>query len=233
MAGGWIETLQYAPPSLIKRILSGFCWEGTPDSMSMALTFDDGPDPDITPAVLDSLDALGARGTFFMVGENASRHPGIARLVAERGHLVGNHSMTHPKMFLMRKSDVESEVDSAQKAIADAAGVKPGMFRPPYGMFDLTCAAVVKERRLTMVLWTVLSGDFSGKPPEDIRRRVEPYIRPGAIVVFHDTAKGGGKNLPNLISEIGSSAKEKNIRLGGVNELSISKDLAVDEGDDD
>jgi peptidoglycan-N-acetylglucosamine deacetylase len=233
MADGWIETLKYAPPSLIKRILSGFLWEGTPDSMSMALTFDDGPDPEITPAVLDSLDALGARGTFFMVGENVSRYPSIARLVSERGHLIGNHSMTHQKMFLLRKRDVEREVDSAEKAIEDATGVKPGMFRPPYGMFDFTCASVVHDRGLTMVLWTVLSGDFSENPPEEILSRVKPHIRPGAIMVFHDTAKGGGKILPDLISDIGAGAKKENIRLGGIDELSVSSGLDVDEGDDD
>ena len=232
MAGGWIETLQYAPPSIIKRILSGFCWEGTPDSVSMALTFDDGPDPDITPAVLDSLDALGARGSFFMVGENVLRHPGTARMVYERGHLIGNHSMTHPKMFLMRKSEVEKEIDSAQKAIIDTTGVKPGLFRPPYGIFDFTCASVVKEHELTMVLWTALSGDYANKLPEEIERTIAPYIRPGSIVVFHDTEKGGGKNLPDLISAIGARAKEKNICLGGVNELSFSEDISV-EGDDD
>jgi peptidoglycan-N-acetylglucosamine deacetylase len=232
MADGWIETLKYAPPSIIKRILSGFCWEGTPDSVSMALTFDDGPDPEITPAVLDSLDDLGARGTFFMVGESVVKHPDTARMVLERGHIIGNHSMTHPKMFLMRKSEVEKEIDSAQKAIIDATGGEPGLFRPPYGIFDFTCASVVKEHGLTMVLWTVLSGDFAHKLPGDIEKNLEPYIRPGAIVVFHDTEKGGGKNLSDMISVIGARAKEKNIRLCGVNELSFSEDISV-EGDDD
>jgi peptidoglycan-N-acetylglucosamine deacetylase len=232
MAGGWIETLEYVPPSIIKRILSGFCWEGTPDSVSMALTFDDGPDPDITPAVLDSLDALGARGSFFMTGENVVRHPETARMVSERGHCIGNHSMTHPKMFLMRKSELEKEIDTAQKAIFDITGFKSGLFRPPHGIFDFTCASVVKERELTMVLWTALSGDYAHKLPEDIKKNVEPYIRPGSIIVFHDTEKGGGENLPKLILEIGARAREKNIRLGGVNELSFSGDISV-EGDYD
>ena len=232
MAGGWIETLEYVPPSIIKRILGGFCWEGTPDSACMALTFDDGPDPEITPAVLDSLDTLGARGTFFMTGENAIRHPAIARMVSERGHLAGNHSMTHPKMFLMRRSEVEKEIDTAQKAIFDAAGVEPGLFRPPHGIFDFTCASVVRERELAMVLWTALSGDYAHKSTYDIKKNVEPYIRPGSIVVFHDTEKGGGNDLPGLILEIGARAQEKNVRLGGIDELSFSGDIAV-EGDDD
>jgi peptidoglycan/xylan/chitin deacetylase (PgdA/CDA1 family) len=140
--------------------------------------------------------------------------------------------MTHPKMFLMRKSEIEKEIDSTQKAIVETTGVKPGLFRPPYGIFDFTCASVVKERELTMVLWTVLSGDYAHKSSEDIERTVVPYIRPGSIVVFHDTKKGGGENLPDLILAIGARAKEKNIRLGGIDELSFTENISV-EGDDD
>jgi peptidoglycan/xylan/chitin deacetylase (PgdA/CDA1 family) len=198
----------------------------------MALTFDDGPDPEVTPEVLDVLDELGARGTFFMVGEQARRHPAVARRVAERGHQVGNHSLTHPRMLLMKRAEVEREVDEARKAISDAAGVDPVMFRPPYGIFDFTCAGVVRDREMDMVLWTVLSGDYSDDSDETILRRVNPFVRPGAIVVFHDTRKGGGTALAEILRKTGVLAGERKVRLGAVEELSRSDEIQVGEESD-
>ncbi len=82
--------------------------------------------------------------------------------------------------------------DEAQKAISDATGITPVWFRPPYGIFDFTCSGVVKKRGLSIVLWTVLSGDYSEVSSENIVKTVKPFIRPGAIQVFHDTLNGGG-----------------------------------------
>lgn len=232
MTGKWLKSFEHVPPLAMRRLLSGFVWEGTPDSGSMALTFDDGPDPEITPMVLDVLDEAGARGTFFMVGEQVRRYPDIARLVADRGHQVGNHSLTHPRMLLMKRADVEREIDDAGKAISDAAGVEPELFRPPYGIFDFTCAGVVRDREMDMVLWTVLSGDYSDDSPETILGRINPFIRPGGIVVFHDTGKGGGVMLREILRETMRMAGERNIHLGAVEELSRSDEIQVEEETD-
>jgi peptidoglycan/xylan/chitin deacetylase (PgdA/CDA1 family) len=225
----WLKSFEYIPPSVLKRLLSGIRWEGTPDSGSLALTFDDGPDPDITPEVLDVLDFLKARGTFFLVGEQVKKYPSVARQIIERGHSVGNHSMTHSKLLFMKQSDVEWEIDSVREAIADACGVEPAMFRPPYGIFDYTTMRAVRDRGLEMVLWTVLSGDYSASSGSDIFRRVSPFIRAGAIMVFHDTLRGGGRLLPDVLKEIGAAAIERGVRLGGVNELSIIEEIDLGE----
>ena len=190
-----IDTFEHVPPDVLKKILRGCLWEGTTDSGIMALTFDDGPDPEVTPAVLDILEEIGARGTFFMVGDKVKKHPHIARMILEKGHTIGNHSMSHHKMFMMRKKEIEFEIDEAQKAISDATGITPVWFRPPYGIFDFTCSGVVKKRGLSIVLWTVLSGDYSEVSSENIVKTVKPFIRPGAIQVFHDTLNGGGTGL--------------------------------------
>ncbi len=232
MTGKWLKSFEHVPPLAMRRLLSGFVWEGTPDSGSMALTFDDGPDPEITPVVLDVLDEAGARGTFFMVGEQVRRHPDIARLVAERGHQVGNHSLTHPRMLLMKRAEAEREIDEAGKAIFDATGIHPALFRPPYGIFDFTCAGLVREREMDMVLWTVLSGDYSDDSAEIILKRINPFIRPGGIVVFHDTVKGGGVMLREILRESVRMAGERNIRLGAVEELSRSDEIQVEEETD-
>lgn len=224
---------EHVPPKMLKKLLSGFIWEGTPDSGKMALTFDDGPDPDVTTPLLEILEKEGIRGTFFLLGENVKKHPDIAREIAGRGHLIGSHSMTHRKLFLVRKEEVEREIDEAQKIIGDITGVCPKYFRPPYGIFDYTSADVVKKKGLSMVLWTVLSGDYSDDPPERIIKTVEPFVRPGSIVVFHDTTRGGGAQLPGLIEEIGALANQRNVKFGGIDELSISSDITMDESDSD
>ena len=229
MKSSFLGSLEYVPPRMLTRILSGVCWEGTPESRTMALTFDDGPDPDITPAVLDALGETGARGTFFLVGGSVLEHPGIVRMIAEGGHQIGNHSMTHHRMIFMKRKEVEEEIDSVQGAVEDAAGVVPVLFRPPHGVFDFTCARAVRDRAMKMVLWTALSGDYSDDPRDVLLRRVTPFIRAGSIVVFHDTAKGGGLELPGLIREIALAAGDRNVRLGGVDELSLSDDMATGE----
>ncbi|MHB9030457.1 MAG: polysaccharide deacetylase family protein [Candidatus Latescibacterota bacterium] len=229
MISEWLNGLEYIPPAALKRLLSGIRWEGAPDSGSLALTFDDGPDPDITPAVLDVMDSLKARGTFFLVGEQVKKHPSIARQIVERGQAIGNHSMTHSKLLFMKRSEVDSEIDSARQAIADACGVEPTMFRPPYGMFDHTTARAVRDRGLEMVLWTVLSGDYSKSSESKILQRINPFIRAGAIIVFHDTIRGGGSLLPGILKEIGVTAIERGIRLGGVDELSTVEEIDLGE----
>jgi len=226
-----VKSFEHVPPSLIRKKLKGVLWEGTPDSGLLALTFDDGPDPEITPLVLDTLDEIGARGTFFMVGERVQEYPAVARLVHERGHVIGNHSMTHCSMFLMPRDEVAREIDSTQKALSNTVGTEPELFRPPYGMFDFTTADAVRRRKLSMVLWTVLSGDYSDDPPEYIVKTVEPFIRPGAIMVFHDTVSGGGYELPGIIRQIGARASDRDIGFGSVDQLTIHSDVDDERAD--
>ncbi len=222
------DSLEHVPPRILRKFLSGCLWEGTPDSDTMALTFDDGPDPDITPVVLDVLDEIGARGTFFMTGEKVKEYPHIAAKVHDCEHTIGNHSMTHNRIFLMKKKEVEYEIDEAQKVLSDATGSKPVWFRPPYGLFDFTCADAVKRRGLSIVLWTVNSGDYSDASPGQIFRTVEPFIKPGTIHVFHDTKNGGGNTLKDIIKKIGVIAGRKGIRLGTIEDLSISKRMEIE-----
>jgi peptidoglycan-N-acetylglucosamine deacetylase len=226
---GILHDFEHIPPRILKKLLGDARWEGTPESGTMALTFDDGPDPDITPGVLDTLDEFGARGTFFLVGERVREHPDTARLIVERGHFVGNHSMTHQRMLLMKKKEAGEEIDLAGRIIADASGAIPLLFRPPYGVFSFACARAVRERGMKMILWTVLSGDYSGDTETAILKRVEPFIRAGSIIVFHDKASGGGQNLPGIIKRVARAAGERNIRLGGVDELTFTNELTISE----
>jgi peptidoglycan/xylan/chitin deacetylase (PgdA/CDA1 family) len=186
----------------------------------LALTFDDGPDPQVTPAVLDALRDVDGRGTFFMLGGKASENPQMVLLAREREHVVACHGMDHRRMLFMRREEIERNLDDSCAAIAQAAGGgEPVFFRPPYGHFSAAVGKAAQERGMVMVLWTALSGDFEEKDPEKVYLQVEPFIRPGAIIVFHDTVEGGGVMLPGLIRRIAGTARDRNIRLGGIDEL--------------
>jgi len=225
--------LEHIPPKLLKKMLSGIVWEGTLESGTMAITFDDGPDPDVTPAVLDACDEAGIRATFFMLGGQVTKYPALAREVYERGHCIGCHSMTHRSLFLAGRREIEGEIKDSLAAIHDATGVRARWFRPPYGLFDHTCISVVKELGLTMVIWTVLAGDYSDDAPEKVLDRIDRYIAPGAIIVFHDTRGGGGVALPGIVHTTAERARERNVRAGGIDDLSLMVEMALDESDCD
>lgn len=232
MIKGLVDRLEHVPPSALKCLLSGILWEGDPGSGRIALTFDDGPDPVVTPRVLDVLDEYGARGTFFMRGDAVAAHPDVARMVVERGHLAGNHTMTHQTMFLMGRERTTAEIDDASSAIADATGTAPELFRPPQGIFDMTVLSAVRERRLGMILWTVLSGDYSDDAPGMVLERIRPFVRPGAVVVFHDTMAGGGSELEPLVRETCLLAVDGGLALSGIDDLMTYGTPEIDDGTD-
>lgn len=150
-----------------------------------ALTFDDGPDPAWTPRLLDLLEAHGARGTFFMVGTAAARHPEIAERAFRAGHAVGNHTWDHPSMPLLGRRDRRLQIRRAAEALAPwDRGER--LFRPPYG--EQTPASWLDARRLgyRVVTWDVVAEDWRDDAAEVLVRRVGERMEPGSIVLFHD-----------------------------------------------
>lgn len=218
---------EHVPPRFLRRIVTCALWEGPPESGTVALTFDDGPDPDITPYMLDTLEERGCRATFFLVGKHVASHPGLARAIVRAGHTVGNHSMSHRRMLFMDKKDIEREIDGASREIFDATGIQPKIFRPPYGVFSFATARKVRDRGMRMVLWTVLSGDYRDDPSDVLLARVKPFVRPGAIMVFHDTVGGGGMMLPDLIEKIISIACDNNLRFGTIDDLVNTREFVT------
>src|SRR5579872_1722915 len=122
--------------------------------MKVALTFDDGPDAAATPEVLDLLKREGISAAFFCVGKNVAVHPEIVRRIADEGHLLGNHSYTHPwYISLLRAQGLRKEIERTQAAIEAAAGEKPRYFRPPSGMTGPNFPRALKATGLTLVGW--------------------------------------------------------------------------------
>jgi peptidoglycan/xylan/chitin deacetylase (PgdA/CDA1 family) len=153
----------------------------------VALTFDDGPDPDVTPRVLDLLDRHGARATFFCIGRRVRACPEIAAEIVRRGHRVENHTETHPHLFAFYlASTLRREVERAQDTIATAAGHAPRLFRAPAGLRNPLLDRVLFRAGLRLVSWTRRGFDALEKDPGRIARRLLAGLAAGDVLLLHD-----------------------------------------------
>lgn len=155
----------------------------------IALTFDDGPDPKNTLKILDALDRYEAKATFFVIGSYAKRHEELVRLTAERGHVVGSHTWSHPAK--PTKKTAGPEIWKTAKAIYESTGVWPSVFRPPYGLDKALTAQVARREGYSSVIWNKSGADCAKNANSDtVYINSTAYARPGDIVLMHD---GPGK----------------------------------------
>lgn len=154
-----------------------------------ALTFDDGPDPDGTPALLDALDAAGARGTFFVLGEQLMRHHALSREAIERGHELALHGFEHARHESLPGWMARDDVARAVGAFEAALGRRPTLFRPPYGRFSEHSYAACRDLGLEPVYWSAWGLDWEPLGAERIAELVARDLAPGAIALLHDSAR--------------------------------------------
>ena len=147
----------------------------------MALTFDDGPDPDATPAVLDALDEIGVKATFFMVGEQVMQHRALAREVADRGHEVALHAFEHREHSEFPGRSVADDLARGLGAVEVATGRRPALYRPPYGRFSEASHAACGDLGLEPVYWSAWGMDWEAIPAERIAELALRDLEPGAI----------------------------------------------------
>jgi peptidoglycan/xylan/chitin deacetylase (PgdA/CDA1 family) len=153
----------------------------------VALTIDDGPDPEVTPAVLDLLDAHGARATFFCIAERAARHPALVRDIVRRGHSVQNHSHVHRHNFsLLGPRGFAREIGAAQDVLAPLAGERPRFFRAPAGLRNPFLAPVLHRLGLTLASWTRRGFDTRERDPRRVLERLTRGLAAGDILLLHD-----------------------------------------------
>ena len=161
-------------------------------SKQIALTFDDGPNDPHTLHLLDVLAKYDVRATFFMIGRYVRQRPDIAAEVARRGHVVGNHTFTHPFLAVQSSARIREEVTECRKALSDAVGEHSNLFRPPWGARRPGVFGRVRQLGLQPVMWNVTGFDWNAPPAEYIERKVSRRIRGGNIVLLHD---GGHLNF--------------------------------------
>ena len=153
----------------------------------ISLTIDDGPDPAITPAVLDVLDAFGVGATFFCIAAHAVRHAALCREIVDRGHSVQNHSHGHSHAFsVMGPGGVRREVEKAQDALAQITGQRPRYFRAPAGLRNLFLAPVLHELDMQLVSWTRRGFDTVRNDPTLVLARLTRGLAAGDILLLHD-----------------------------------------------
>jgi peptidoglycan/xylan/chitin deacetylase (PgdA/CDA1 family) len=155
----------------------------------VALTFDDGPDPDATEAVLAALDELGARATFFLVGEQLLDHGELGRELLRRGHGIGLHCFRHLAMGELGKEETRKDLSQGLDAIESATGERPTLFRPTYGWLGEESYAAARELGLEIVYWSAWGMDWEPLPTERIVDLVERDLESGTIVLLHDSPR--------------------------------------------
>ena len=147
------------------------------------LTFDDGPVPEVTPWVLDTLDRYGVRATFFMVGDNVRRHPELLEEVRRRGHSYGNHTMHHLQGMRVKARNYWRDICEAD------ALIESPLFRPPHGIMRWKQAAAIK-RHYNIIMYDLVTRDYSRRlTPARVLDNVRRYARNGSVIVFHDSLK--------------------------------------------
>jgi peptidoglycan/xylan/chitin deacetylase (PgdA/CDA1 family) len=173
----------------------------------VALTFDDGPTPDVTPRVLDVLRDKGVPATFFVVGRQVEANPDLARRVCREGHTIGNHSYSHPPLFcFLTPPRLRRELARGQDSILRVTGTVASLFRSPVGLRHPLLSPVLERAGLEFVLWSIRSFDTWPQSVESLRRRILGRVRPGDIVLLHDRPGRGAaamiEALPGIIDDL-------------------------------
>ncbi|MBS4219859.1 DUF4309 domain-containing protein [Bacillus sp. FJAT-49711] len=156
-----------------------------PNRKSVALTFDDGPDDAITPAIIDILNDYNVKGSFFFLGSNVKRYPEVVKKAYDGGHLVLSHSYNHVELTKLGKLEVEKEIVDAGKAIQSIIGKKPAILRTPYGDTSDQVVSISEENGYSIVLWSIDTLDWSQREANNIVHNVVENVRNGDIILMH------------------------------------------------
>jgi len=203
------EAAPLIPQPPIRRVLT--------QEKVAALTFDDGPHPHLTEPYLAVLAAAGAKATFFLVGSRAQRYPEAVKMVARHGHELANHSMFHADLLGWDEAAVREDLLTANAAIQTSGGLKPRLFRSPYGHWEEAVLRGAAAARLTPVAWSVDLRDWETEDPQVLLDRLRKEVHPGAIILLHEGRPSTLKALPLLLRAL----KQDGYRLVTVSELLV------------
>ncbi len=200
--------------SVLKYICPWPLWNIHKDN-HIYITFDDGPHPQYTISALNILKDYNAKATFFLTGEKIIELPGVVEKIIKDGHTVGNHGFTHTPLIFKKKKYIHKEIDKTSQVIHNIIDENPKLFRPPYGWFDFRLKKIMNQKKMTMVLWSLLSYDFRETNPQVLYHRVIQNISHGDIIVFHD----GHENAPvmlQVLPDILTWINEKRWTMDGI-----------------
>jgi peptidoglycan-N-acetylglucosamine deacetylase len=161
-------------------------------SKQIALTYDDGPNDPHTLRLLEVLARHGVHATFFLIGRYVQQRPDIAREIVKAGHVVGNHTFTHPLLIFKSEEEIRQQISQCRAALLDAVGLHSNLFRPPFGGRRPAVLRVARELGLEPVMWNVTGYDWNAPPAGVIERKVARQMRGGDVILLHD---GGHKQM--------------------------------------
>ena len=194
---GWLENV--VTPWWMQMVVPMAMWRKKPiGQKKIYLTFDDGPTGQVTDQVLANLSQFGARATFFCIGQNVENDRKRVAVMADQGHLIGNHSYSHPNGWKTRTHDYVADVIRCQEVLTKTLGESPSYFRPPFGRLKL--AQLLKLRRqFDVVLWDILSMDYRAElTGHDVAQNVTQNAKPGSIVLMHDSQLSAERTVEAL-----------------------------------
>ena len=190
-------------------------WSGSQERRAIALTFDDGPDRECTPRVLDILEREGVQGAFFLIGRRAAHAPAVARRIVDGGHDLGNHTWSHASLWRCGPYRTGREIGDGHAAISQAAGAAPRFFRPPWGKTNLAMFGTLRRLETPCVFWTVQPESRRPVAPAEQARRGAARARPGAIYDLHDAdgVPGAGARLVAYLPALIAGLREQGYAL--------------------
>ncbi|AIF45318.1 hypothetical protein X953_06995 [Virgibacillus sp. SK37] len=173
-----------------------------PNGKYVALTFDDGPHPKVTPQILATLKKHDAKATFFMLGSQVDYYPTLANEVAEAGHEIGDHTMNHQDLTILGIDQIQAEVQQSNSVIKKAAGRTPNLLRPPYGALNDNVKQIAANMELPIIMWSVDSLDWKSRNATAVNEEVMANVAPGSIVLLHDIHPSTAEALPELLTTL-------------------------------
>jgi peptidoglycan-N-acetylglucosamine deacetylase len=181
-----------------------------------ALTFDDGPHAQGTPAMLEILAAANVRATFFLVGEQVRRNPALAREIVDAGHAIGLHCDRHRNLLRLAPSQVREDIDRAQEIIEASTGRSPGLYRPPYGLANASALGLARRRGWRTLLWSQWGRDWEARAtPQSISARVTDGAREGSVLLLHDaddySAEGSWRRTATALPRVLETLAERGL----------------------
>ncbi|MGZ4117833.1 MAG: polysaccharide deacetylase family protein [Bacteroidia bacterium] len=196
-----------------------FCNSNTSEK-EIAITFDDGPNAEYTPKVLSILAEHDAKATFFIIGKNIQGNENIVKQIDSAGHLIGNHTFSHSFFIDFKsKNGFIYELDATSDSIFEITGKRMRLFRPPYGVTTPNLARAAKALNYDIIGWNIRSLDTTKDTAEIIQKRIEKQLKPGAVILFHDTSD----KTVQVLKQTLNFAKENGFKIVSVEELLKTK----------
>ncbi len=174
---------------------------GNPNHPYVALTFDDGPDDQYTPQILDILKRHGVKGTFFFIGTNIRKHPDVVKRAHEEGHLIASHGYTHANFANLEVDEIEDSLQRSTQVIEEVTGESNRLFRPPYAALNSRAIEAIEDAGYKIILWNVDSLDWKSLPEEEVMGNVLPAVSSGSIVLQHSSG-GPGQDLSGTVQAL-------------------------------